>query len=618
MHVGFNWQRRNIIERGVSMTIASEITRIKTNINNAYTALEAKGATIPSEKNSANLASTVNTITGGGSSGETNYLGRIVTEDGVLQFPEENFSFSLPDNVTSIGENGLHSTFYRCTSLTSVDLSNATSIGDSGLSSAFQGCTSLTSVDLSNATSIGANGLYYAFQGCTSLTSVDLSNATSISNNGLNSAFRDCTSLTSVDLSNATSINAGGLGDAFQDCTSLTSVNLSNVTSIGILGLQSAFRGCTSLTSLSFPKLNSKSFGRYTNQFLDMLYGVTGCTVHFPFNLESVIGSWSDVTSGFGGTNTTVLFDLGGLPCTITVTPELNTEIYINNELKNSSDFPQTVVPERDTFCIYNPDYPIYGGAFTADESASEITLNVDLTTLTKRTLTINSNEENCTCTFNIGGKEFTPKTSTATTYSIDVADGTEVTYTCSKDGYNTITNTVTVTGTDQSIDVTLIEYIEHSISYPFTDSSYFNLTNLVKGDNFIINDTLQAITSGDSSYNKNSGTSYGYIEFVPPTGVTVLEVSCYVSSERNYDYGAVYLGSQPYQPTQSQIKNGTTDGNGSYLYNKSGEQTEETVTAALTPGQTYYLSFAYAKDSSSEGGEDRLIITNIKIHNEV
>ena len=41
-----------------------------------------------------------------------------------------------------------------------------------------------------------------------------------------------------------------------------------------------------------------------------MLSGVTGCTVHFPSNLESVIGSWSDVTDGFDGTNTTVLFDL--------------------------------------------------------------------------------------------------------------------------------------------------------------------------------------------------------------------------------------------------------------------------------------------------------------------
>ena len=214
------------------MTIASEITRIKTNIDNAYTALEAKGATIPSEKNSANLASTVNTITGGGSSGETNYLGRIVTEDGVLQFPEESFSFSLPSNATSIGSYGLSYAFYRC--------------------------TNLTSVDLSNVTSIGSHGLQYAFYRCTNLTSVDLS----------------------------------------------------NVTSIGDYGLQYTFYSCTSLTLLSFPKLNSNSFGGGTNQFNGMLNGVRGCTVYFPSNLESVIGSWSDVTNGFGGINTTVLFDL--------------------------------------------------------------------------------------------------------------------------------------------------------------------------------------------------------------------------------------------------------------------------------------------------------------------
>ena len=266
------------------MTIASEITRIKTNIDNAYTALEAKGATIPSEKNSANLASTVNTITGSGSSGETNYLGRIVTEEGVLQFPSESFSFSLPDNVTSIGNYGLYGAFQVCTSLTSVDFSNLTSISDYGLPGAFNGCTGLTSVDLSNVTGIGNYGLSSTFNSCTSLTSVDLSNLQSIGDNGLLSAFRGCTSLTSVDLS--------------------------NVTSIDNAGLSSAFDSCTSLTSLSFPKLNSNSFGGYTNQFYRMLSGVTGCTVHFPSNLESVIGSWSDVTSGFGGTDTVVLFDL--------------------------------------------------------------------------------------------------------------------------------------------------------------------------------------------------------------------------------------------------------------------------------------------------------------------
>lgn len=51
------------------MSIASEITRIKINIANAYSKCEEKGATIPSVKNSANLASTIGSITGGGGGG---------------------------------------------------------------------------------------------------------------------------------------------------------------------------------------------------------------------------------------------------------------------------------------------------------------------------------------------------------------------------------------------------------------------------------------------------------------------------------------------------------------------------------------------------------------------
>ena len=290
------------------MTIASEITRIKTNISNAYTALEAKGATIPSEKNSANLASTVNTISGG--SGETNYLGRIITEDGVFQFPSESFSFSLPDNVTSIGNNGLYYAFYDCESLTSTGLNNVTSIDNGGLSWAFFGCTNLTSTGLDNVTIIGSSSLTRAFYSCTNLTSTGLNNVTSIDNGGLSWAFYGCRNLTSTGLNNVTSIGNDGLNSAFYGCRNLTSTGLNNVTSIGGYGLRWAFQGCTSLTSLSFPALNSNSFGRYTNQFDSMLEGVTACTVHFPSNLESVIGSWSDVLDGFGGTNTTVLFDL--------------------------------------------------------------------------------------------------------------------------------------------------------------------------------------------------------------------------------------------------------------------------------------------------------------------
>lgn len=48
------------------MTIASEITRIQNNIAGAYTALSAKGATMPATQNSANLATTVASVPAGG------------------------------------------------------------------------------------------------------------------------------------------------------------------------------------------------------------------------------------------------------------------------------------------------------------------------------------------------------------------------------------------------------------------------------------------------------------------------------------------------------------------------------------------------------------------------
>lgn len=134
--------------------------------------------------------------------------------------------------------------------------------------------------------------------------------ATSIAEYGLAYAFYDCTNLTSVDLSSITSIGNYGMQSAFWFCSDLSSVDLRSVSSIGSRGLQTAFTSCISLTSLSFPALTTSSFGSYSNQFNNMLQGCSGVTVHFPTAIASTIGSWSSVRNGFGGTNTTVLFDL--------------------------------------------------------------------------------------------------------------------------------------------------------------------------------------------------------------------------------------------------------------------------------------------------------------------
>lgn len=85
---------------------------------------------------------------------------------------------------------------------------------------------------------------------------------------------------------------------------------------IGVQGFSTCFPD-SSVEHIYFNSLTSSSFaddpsapGNPDRVFMYMLEGVDGCTVHFPSNLESLIGEGSYVLSGFGGTNTTVLFDL--------------------------------------------------------------------------------------------------------------------------------------------------------------------------------------------------------------------------------------------------------------------------------------------------------------------
>lgn len=90
-------------------------------------------------------------------------------------------------------------------------------------------------------------------------------------------------------------------------------------------------------------------------------------------------------------------------------------------------------------------------------------------------------------------------------------------------------------------------------------------------------------------------------------------EVTCYVSSESNYDFGGVYVGSKIYKPTQSQAKNGTTDSAGSYLIRQSGSNSSKEYTMTLTANTTYYLNFFYVKDGSNNSNSDRFFVSKIQ-----
>ena len=235
------------------MSIAAELQNLNDNILDAYTAVQDKGGTVPTDKNMVNLPTAIDSIPSGG-------IPREIDANGVYRQPAQSFSYSLPSGVTNVGGNAL--------------------------SYAFAGCSSLTSVDLSSlATVRGSSAFTYAFFGCDLLASVDLSSLTTVSGTDAFSYAFSRSGLTSVDLSSLTTVSGSG-------------------------AFNRAFYTCKSLRSLSFPALTASSFGSYTNQFNNMLQSCRDVTVHFPAAIQSTIGSWSSVTSGFGGTNTTVLYDL--------------------------------------------------------------------------------------------------------------------------------------------------------------------------------------------------------------------------------------------------------------------------------------------------------------------
>lgn len=279
-------------------------------------------------------------------------------------------SVDLSGLIDVSGNRGCYYMFGGCTGLTSFDLRALTTIsGSEGCAYMFTGCTRLTSADLSSLTTLSVgNACYYMFQGCISLASCNLNSLTTISGtstcrsmfdgSGLTgslsmpslttisgegaarSMFGNCAHVTSVSLPNLTSVTTGdsacrfmfggmtnltsvylpslstvtapnGLYALFGDDTSLTTVSFPSLDYIpAATCCYMMFNRCTSLTDVYFPALKSTSFGSYKTQFNKMLSNCSNVTVHFPSSLFAVIGSWSDVAAGFGGTSTTVLYDL--------------------------------------------------------------------------------------------------------------------------------------------------------------------------------------------------------------------------------------------------------------------------------------------------------------------
>lgn len=294
------------------MSIESELNNLSTNISNAYNAVETKGGTIPTNKNMVNLPSAIESISAGGS-----FVGipKCVNTRGVYGPVTEETVFSLPEDAKDVDTYTFWYAFYSSTGIKKFDAHSVEKISYGyAFARCCQNASNLEEIDFSNLERIYMNANYAfqnAFASCTKLTEVSFPKLTSIdTQQAFSYAFSLCSNLTKAEFPLLQTVTGTqGLGYAFQNCSKLTNVNFDSLSTItGNSVLYYAFRSCTSLKELRFPSLSNIGTS-YTNQFSNMLSGVTGCTIHFPSSIQSNIQGMSGYPN-FGGTNTTVLFDL--------------------------------------------------------------------------------------------------------------------------------------------------------------------------------------------------------------------------------------------------------------------------------------------------------------------
>ena len=134
--------------------------------------------------------------------------------------------------------------------------------------------------------------------------------------------------------------------------------------------------------------------------------------------------------------------------------------------------------------------------------------------------------------------------------------------------------------------------------------------STLIDGHNFELNGST--FRNGSASYQVASyGYSYGYFTYTPSKTQTI-SIKASVSSESGCDYGACYIGTRQYKASFDAVRNGNTDGYGSWLFSISGEVSTTTYTYTLQKGVTYYIEFYYAKDQSANVGNDRFIVSEL------
>ena len=157
--------------------------------------------------------------------------------------------------------------FYKCSSLTSLDVTHFNTANVTYMSNMFYNCSKLTSLDVTKFNTEKVADMSNMFYGCSKLTSLNVTNFNTAKVTNMNSMFGGCSSLTTLDVTKFNTENVTNMSSMFYRCSKLTSLNVTKFNTANVKNMSNMFGDCSSLTSLDVTKFNTEKVIIMSNMF---------------------------------------------------------------------------------------------------------------------------------------------------------------------------------------------------------------------------------------------------------------------------------------------------------------------------------------------------------------
>ena len=213
---------------------------------------------------------------------------------------DSSYMFANMTNLVSIsgfGENidtatilDANHMFYKCKSLTSLDLRKFESSNVSNMSYMFSGCSELItlSIDTSKFLTNNVINMTYMFSDCKKLTAIDVSKFNTDRVTNMSYMFNNCSNITTLNVSNFNTTNVTDMAYMFNNCSSVANLNVSGFNTGNVRNMAYMFSGCSKIKTLDVTNFN-------TANVTDISYMFNNCTSVTTlnvsgFNTGNVIG----------------------------------------------------------------------------------------------------------------------------------------------------------------------------------------------------------------------------------------------------------------------------------------------------------------------------------------